>query len=168
MPSFAYLLFIILSGFVLTGTIIYLIGYIKTKEIKNLIKLGLIWVFPIYLIFLIFNNHHPINKKRIIGTYKIDTRFYPGPNADWQHNHFWFEITQNNQFLFHEKLKDGSTKTITGKVEWYTESTPTLFRIHLLKEHPLIDLRPTLYRGNKKFYYVFESEFGNMFYRKIK
>lgn len=34
-------------------------------------------------------------------------------------------------------------------------------------KHPLIDQYPALYRGNRKFYYVFESKFGNMFYRKV-
>ncbi|MBF7073585.1 hypothetical protein ISG33_09285 [Glaciecola sp. MH2013] len=111
--------------------------------------------------------NYPITKDRIVGSYSIDINFYPGSDATWQKEHFSFEITENDKFLFHEKLKDGNIKTIKGSIEYYRNAPPFLFRIHLEEYHPLIDEYPSLYRGNRKFYYVFESKFGNMFYRKV-
>ena len=108
-----------------------------------------------------------MTQDRIVGAYQIDTDFYPGTNAEWQREHFYFKITSDDQFVFFEKLADGSYKTIEGKVDWYN-SSPSKFRIVVEQPHPLIDEFPTLYRGKRKFYYVFDSEFGNMFYRKVK
>lgn len=110
-------------------------------------------------------NYYPINRDRIVGVYRIDTQFYPGSNADWQYDHFSFEIQENDNFIFREKLKDGSIKIKKGRVEWYRRSSPMLFRINI--DHDLVDKYPALYRGNRKFYFVFETKFGNMFYRKI-
>lgn len=130
--------------------------------------MGIVWILPCALVVLAIYAHYPITKERIIGVYQIDTSFYPGLNANWQKEHFHFEITKDDQFLFYEKLKDGSYKTIRARVEWYRDSPPILFRIALIEEHPLIDQYPALYRGNREFYYVFQSKFGNMFYRKVK
>ena len=168
MPFFGFMFFFAFVLFVGFSTIIYIYKYIRTKEVIYFKKLGLVWVLPGILICLAIYAHFPITKDRVIGLYKIDSTFYPGVNAEWQKEHFSFEITQGDEFLFHEKLKDGSIKTVRGKVEWYRQSPPMLYRITMEERHPLIDEYPALYRGNRKFYYVFESKYGNMFYRKIK
>ena len=142
--------------------------YVKTRKAIFLKILMAVWVFPAILIVLALYNHYPITKERIVGLYEIDENFYPGENAAWQKQHFSFEITIDNEFLFYERLKDGTTKTVRGKIDWYRRSPPMLYRIVMEHEHPLIDEYPALYRGNRKFYYVFESKFGNMFYRKVK
>ena len=166
MPFIGFLIFLILATALLVSTIRNLLGFIKTKDRSHVKRLVLIWILPAILIGFISYSHFPITKERIVGTYKIDHSFYPGRNADWQRDLFYFEITENDDFLFHEKLKDGSYKTIKGKISWFRNSPPMLFRINLKEEHPLIDELPALYRGGRKFYYVFESKFGNMFYRK--
>jgi len=112
-------------------------------------------------------SYFPITKDRIVGEYEIDTSFYRGTNAEWQKEHFKFEITSEDKFIFFEKLADGSYKKTEAEVEWYRNSPPMLFRLILKSPHELIDTYPALYRGNRKFYYVFETKFGNMFYRKI-
>ena len=168
MPIFGFLFFIVFVLIVSLFTFIYIWRYVKTKESLHLKKLAVIWVLPCFLIGMALYTHFPITKDRIIGVYEIDNGFYSGADADWQKEHFSFEITQESEFLFHEKLKDGSIKTVRGKIDWYRRSPPMLFRIAMGKEHPLIDQYPTLYRGNRKFYYVFESKFGNMFYRKVR
>lgn len=110
-----------------------------------------------------------IPKNRIYGKYKIDRSFYPGKNAEWQHELFHFEIAENDNFIFYEQLADGSYKKTEGVIVWYRRSSPFLFRIETrdgkLLDTPLIDPFPSLYRGCCRFYYVFESEYGNMFYR---
>ena len=168
MPFFGFLFFFLFVTFVGVSSLINVWKYVKTREVIYLKKLGVIWVLPTILIGLAFYAHFPITKERVIGLYEIDENFYPGGNAAWQKKHFSFEITKDNEFLFYERLKDGSTKTIQGKIDWYRNSAPMLYRIVMEKNHPLIDEYPALYRGNRKFYYVFESKFGNMFYRKVK
>ncbi len=111
-------------------------------------------------------NYFPITKSRIVGIYTIDDSFYPGKNAEWQKALYSFEITSDDKFIFREKLADSSFRTTLGTVHYYRNSSPILFRIVLSDPHPLVDEYPSLYRGNRKFYYVFESKFGNMFYRK--
>jgi hypothetical protein len=148
-------------------TILFTFKYIKTRHNRYAKALMAIWFLPAMLIGVVIYQSFPITKDRIVGSYSIDTNFYPGSNANWQKEHFSFEITENDEFLFYEKLEDGSIKTIIGKVEYFRESPPMLFRIRLNEPHPLIDPYPSLYRGNRKFYYVFESKFGNMFYRKV-
>jgi len=168
MPIFGILIFLIASIWLGITTIVNLFRFSQTRDRKYLKKLGIVWFLPIVICLIVLYHHYPITKDRVIGTYKIDTNFYPGSNAEWQRNHFSFEITENDDFIFYEKLKDGSQKAITGKIEWYRNSPPMLYRISLSEPHPLIDEYPALYRGNRKFYYVFESKFGNMFYRKEK
>jgi hypothetical protein len=118
----------------------------------------------------VINGWCDIPKSRIYGTYHIDKTFYPGPNADWQHKLFHFEIRENDEFIFYELLADGSYKRTVGVIAWYRKSSPFLFRVETedgkLLDTPLVDSMPSLYRGCCRFYYVFESKYGNMFYRK--
>ena len=168
MPFIGFLLFIklvIILGFF---TLRFIYKYSKTREVVYLKKLGLVWTLPGIFVGFVLYAHFPITKERVIGYYQVDSNFYPGENAEWQKAHFSFEITQANEFLFHEKLKDGSIRTSRGKVEWYSQSPPMLYRITMEQSHPLIDAYPALYRGNRQFYYVFETKFGNMFYRKVR
>jgi len=167
-PFFSFLFFFGFVLFVAVSTFIYAWKYYRTRELAYLKKLGLIWIFPSILIAIAIYVHYPITKERVFGLYQIDASFYPGENADWQKEHYSFEINEKDEFLFHEKLKDRSVKTIMGKVVWIRRSPPMLFRIDMEHAHPLVDEYPTLYRGNRKFYYVFDSKFGNMFYRKVR
>lgn len=168
MPFFSFLFLFAFVLFVAILTLIYAWKYYKTRELAYLKKLGLIWIVPCILLAVGLYTYYPITKERVVGLYKIDTGFYPGDNAEWQKKHFSFEINEKDEFLFYEKLNDGSVKTTKGKVVWFRRSPPMLFRIEMEHTHPLVDEYPTLYRGNRKFYYVFDSKFGNMFYRKVR
>ncbi len=168
MPFFGFLFFFLFAIFVGVSSLINVWKYVKTRKVIYLKKLGVIWVLPSILVGLALYAHFPITKERVVGLYEIDSSFYPGRNSDWQKEHFTFEITKDDKFLFNEKLKDGSVKTVQGVIEWYRESPPMLFRIVMEQEHELVDQYPALYRGNRKSYYVFESKFGNMFYRKVQ
>lgn len=167
MPFFGFLFLVSFSILVFSLTIIKVVKYAKTRQSIHLKKLALIWLLPLMLVSVVVFNHFPIDKDRIVGTYRIDTSFYPGENATWQHKHFHFEITDDDKFIFYEKLADGSYRETVGSIYYFKKSPPMLFRIYLKKPHELIDNYPSLYRGNRKFYYVFESAYGNMFYRKV-
>ena len=167
MPFFGIIIFLGLLFSLLILTIIFIFKFVRTRHNRYIKVLMAIWFLPSILIGVVVYQDFPITKERIVGKYSIDTNFYPGSNANWQKEHFSFEITHNDEFLFYEKLEDGSIKTISGRLEYIRVSPPMLFRIRLDEQHALIDPYPSLYRGNRKFYYVFESKFGNMFYRKV-
>ena len=168
MPVLGLLIVLPFVMFVGINTLLLLWKYIKTRQKIYLRKLGFLWVVPSIIIGFVLYSYYPITKDRVIGLYEIDNNFYPGPNANWQKEHFSFEITKEGEFLFKEKLKDGSVKVSSGKIHWYRKSPPMLYRIFMREEHPLIDTYPALYRGKRRHYYVFETKFGNMFYRKVK
>ena len=168
MPSLGILFFFIFILGLIVLTIVTFLHLYGSLEIENDEYLAYIWAIPVTAVFALQYFSFPINKERIVGVYRIDSNFYPGKNADWQHEHFSFEITENDDFIFFEKLRDGTQKPHLGKVIWLREREPMLYRIVMDDPHPLVDEYPTLYRGNRKFYYVFESKFGNMFYRKNK
>lgn len=149
-----------------TLSLIFLVALIVTGRWMHLKIIAALWLpLALFTLFVAYH-YYPIDKGRVVGVYRIDADFYPGENADWQKELFSFEITENDEFIFREKLKDGSFKETMGKVVWLRQSSPMLFSIMIDTKHPLIDENPTLYRGNRKFYYVFDSKFGNMFYRK--
>ncbi len=128
----------------------------------------LIWILPVCLfVYGGINSLKSIDKSDIVGTYEVDKEFYPGSNANWQNSLFSFVINEKHEFFFYEKLADGNFKVIEGKVEFYRDSNPAMFRIVVANPHKLIDVYPALYRQKFDFYYVFESSFGNMFYRKV-
>lgn len=156
--------------------LLLVIGYSAFKIVKSIISkdgshlkpVFLIWILPICLIvFGVINSPKSIDKNDIVGTYEIDKEFYPGSNANWQNSLFSFVINEKHEFFFYEKLADGNFKVIEGKVEFYRNSNPALFRIVVSNPNKLIDAYPALYRQRFDFYYVFESSFGNMFYRKV-
>lgn len=141
---------------------------LTSKDRSHLKPVFFIWILPVCLIvFDAINSLKSIDKNDIVGTYEIDKAFYPGSNANWQNSIFSFVINEKYEFFFYEKLADGNFKVIKGKVEFYRNSKPALFRIVLAKPHHLIDIHPALYRQKFNFYYVFETSFGNMFYRKV-
>jgi len=139
-----------------------------SKDRSHLKPVFLIWILPVCLfIFGAINSLKSIDKSDIVGTYEVDKEFYPGSNAKWQNSLFSFVINEKDEFFFYEKLADGNFKVIEGKIEFYRNSNPALFRIVVSSPHKLIDIYPALYRQKFGFYYVFESAFGNMFYRKV-
>ncbi len=153
------------------------------------ILLALIWIFTgkrIFgkilggfwlLIFLLFATGRiidyfttPINLEQedIYGEYVIDRNKFPGYQADWQYDHFRFEITKHDSIYFY--VTDGKTivKTFKGTIAFHTAYKRPRLIINIEEPgHHIIEDYPTLYRVPRKFYYVFNStEFGNVFFTK--
>jgi len=136
------------------------------EKLRQHFVVGMAATLACLVIGLFLYHYAQVPKWRIPGCYRIDRSFYPGSNADWQYRLFQFEITPNHEYLFHERLGDGSVKTTMGRVVYYRNSPPFLFRIEGGSLHSLVDEYPSHYRGNFRFYFVFETRFGNMFWRK--
>ncbi len=110
-----------------------------------------------------------LERKDVIGTYRIDRDMFAGPNADWQHEHFTLEITEEDSAVLRSKDMHGN---------WHTFSRPIIpqhyrnYRWRFAIEgdstaHHILANTPALYRQRWGYYYVFRSpRFGNVFFRK--
>lgn len=112
-----------------------------------------------------------VDQDRIYGSYVIDRDQFPGKQADWQYNHFWFEIKEDNFIYFH--ITDGKSvvKTIKGRVSFNNDDyISSRLRIHLGKQdHHILSNSPTLYRNYWSYYYVFSgTDFQNVFFKPGK
>ena len=142
-------------------------GLIKLYKKKSLIGLFICFLSVIffclnYSAIRFLEKPIRLQKEDIIGQYNIDTDFFPGKNANWQHDNYSFEITKNDKFI----LNHSSGSKLTYDLVWST-GPPYLWTIKKVN-HQIINSPVTLYRSHFKFYYVFKSsKWGNMFFRKV-
>jgi hypothetical protein len=149
--------------------------WIVTRNNTYIKALGLILAIVGGLIALLatisfFTSKSNPNKADIYGEYVIDRTKFPGREADWQYNHFRFEITKDNRFVFHQTENENVVKTWQGSVEFLPDyKLPRIILTVDSPQHHIIEDCPTLYRTTWSFYYVFHSpKFGNVFFRKEK
>lgn len=115
------------------------------------------------------NSPTNVGKDDLYGEYVVDKNMFKGKNADWQFEHFSFEIKENDEFIFFEYYDNGIIKSKhTGIVEFIDGyASPHLRLTQVDPEHQIIDPEPLLVRNNWNFYYVFKSKkFGNVFFKK--
>lgn len=74
--------------------------------------IGLVWIFKPYLKPMI------LTQEDIYGTYIIDKEQFPGDQADWQYDHFKFEITPDNKLIFQSRVYQNHWKTETVDVSY--------------------------------------------------
>jgi hypothetical protein len=167
------LLFLFLLIILTAKTLSQLLRYYKTKSNKHLFIVLKIWLLPTSVIATLLmlgwlNSLMHVDRAKIVGTYEVDSNFYPGKNADWQKSHFRFQIKKDDTFILFSRLADKSEKQYIGKVTWANEATEK-WSVKMLNQHHVIDHHPVLYRERFGFYYVFRSKsFGNMFFRKVE
>lgn len=171
-----------LFGLLIITVIISLVGSVildahskVRKELAAKIFLG-IWAFLIvlYLILLFvafINSKMTVDKSDLYGQYVIDKNMFKGKNAKWQYQHFSFQITKDDEFIFYEYSDNGNIKTVhKGEIEFVDSYlSPHLRILNIKPEHQIIESEPLLVREKWHFYYVFKSKkFGNMFFIKKK
>lgn len=167
------LLIFLLVIIIIPLTIILLLAWLISKkkifgELAGYLWLSLFGLIAMLCITKFLTSKTELDKEDIYGEYVIDKSQFAGKQADWQYNHYRFEITKDNKVLFHITEKEKIIKTIPGTVafnDYYTSP-----RINLKFEEPgfhIIEENPTLFREIWSFYYVFESpEYGNVFFKK--
>ncbi|GGI49278.1 hypothetical protein GCM10011425_04900 [Mucilaginibacter galii] len=155
------------------GTLIMLIAWIFTRNIQigRLLLFG--WACVIALVILdivvrVFTEKKQLERDDIYGTYVIDRSKFPGKQADWQYNHYWFAITKDGKLNFHITNKARVVKTYQGFVSFKEDYVNPRLVIQLPEpHHHIMEVEPTLYRDVFSFYYVFKSpRFGNVFFTK--
>jgi len=124
-----------------------LIYFFITKKTKALKILGIVLLLTIIIILTgIIADHYrtPIRltKGDIIGDYRIDTNFFPGTNAKWQYDHYWFTITPTDTIIFYVKNKDNIIKTFKEKIG-YSCGPPDLWKVQNGTTYHVIKYAPT-------------------------
>ncbi|UQB67341.1 hypothetical protein [Epilithonimonas zeae] len=167
---FSLLLFLVL-GFI---TLILLSLYHSTKK-KIIIKLSIgIWiVVGLFAILIIISNFlyskRKLDKEDFYGTYIVNREFFKGKNADWQYNHYRFEITKDNVLNLYITDESKVLKIYRRKIEFIEGSVNPHLKI--INENPnfILESEPTLYSSSWGFYLVFKTKpYSNMFFKKGK
>lgn len=114
-----------------------------------------------------YNRPTPLQKSDVIGTYQIDRKFYPGPNAEWQYAHFAFSILPSDSIIFVEANENGTSQKIYQHQLQWVQGIKATWRVIADSTSHVLENPPTLYRHRHHFYYVLNSrKFGKMFFRK--
>jgi hypothetical protein len=171
--GFGFSLFFVFILVPITGILLLTWLFTRKKVIGKI--LALVWIGILGLILSISIIHFLTGKKEldredVYGEYIIDRSKFPGKQADWQYDHFRFEITRQNQFQFHLTDKEKIVKTYKGKVTFLESYARPRIVVHVdTPAHHIIEERPTLFRTVWGFYYVFNSpRYGNVFFIKGK
>ena len=158
---------------VLPLTAVLLLIWLITRKKVFRVVLILIWSGLLGLIFLSsllrpFFNKIELDRENYTGEYIIDRSYFAGQQADWQYNHFRFEITENDSIFFHQTEGREIVNTFKGTV-YCTTSFPSARLVLRMNEpsHHILSSNPTTYRDIWNFYLVLHSpKFNNMFFKK--
>ncbi|NBB26868.1 hypothetical protein [Cellulophaga sp. BC115SP] len=111
-----------------------------------------------------------LEKDDYYGQYIVDRTYFSGKQADWQYNHFRFEIKDNDSLYFYLTEKEKIMRTYVGKIK----VTENYISEHLLinmpqPTHHILSSNPTTYRYPWYFHLVFYSpKFNNLYFKKGK
>jgi hypothetical protein len=161
--------------FIFPLTIIFLVIWgITGKKIygKLLVILGLFFLGLLVLgiIFKLLTDKKELKKKHYYGEYIINRDYFPGRQADWQYNHYRFEIKDNDSIYFYMTEKERIIKIYRGTIK---TTAPGLYDSERLiinmnqPTHHILTSYPTTYRNAWSYYLVFHSpKFNNVFFKK--
>ncbi len=173
--GFGFNLFLIFI--LLPVTAILLLLWLLTRKFLFGHALATLWlgVFVLMLLSVLiqfFTSKMCLDKSDYQGEYVVKREFFAGEQADWQYNHFRFEITKQDSIFFYETEGQEILKMHKGTVQTTDPSRYPSARLKVKMEEPihhLLQHNPTTYRGSWSFYLVFESDkFGNVFFHQGK
>lgn len=109
-----------------------------------------------------------LKKKDYYGEYIIDRDCFPGKQADWQYEHFRFEINEHDSIFFFVTNKEKIVRTFRGTVSTTHSNSSQRLIINMKQPtHHILSSNPTVYRSTWSFYLVFYSpKFNNVFFKK--
>ncbi|SMP22320.1 hypothetical protein SAMN06265367_103430 [Algoriphagus winogradskyi] len=169
--GFGFNLGMILIVLPLTGLLL-LIWLISRKKIFG-IFLAMIWGGILGLVLLSaalrpFFEKIKLDKNDYYGEYIIDRTYFLGEQADWQYNHFRFEVTEDDSIFFHVTEGEKIIKTYKGTISSRQPYSSTRLAITMNQPtHHVVSGNPTTYRDIWDFHLVFYSpKFNNMYFRQ--
>ncbi|MFI2741273.1 hypothetical protein ACG2LH_00925 [Zhouia sp. PK063] len=129
---------------------------------------GLMSLFILSLILSPLWEKKILDKSDFYGNYVIDRNYFSGKQADWQYNHFRFEIKENDSIYFYVTEGEKVVKTFKGTISTVKPYKSARIKIKMEKPtHQILTTNPTIYREVWSFLLVFNSpKFYNMYFRK--
>jgi hypothetical protein len=109
-----------------------------------------------------------LEKKDYYGQYIVDRDYFPGTQADWQYDHFRFEIRHDDNIYFYVTDQAKILKTYKGKITTTKPYNSERLVINMEPPgHHIMANNPTTYRDAWGFYLVFNSpKFSNVYFKK--
>ncbi len=154
-------------------SIILLILWIVTKNkiFGKIIGMGIVGLLVFAILSFILNKvfaKKVLVKADYYGEYVVNRAYFKGKQADWQYNHFRFEIKENDSAYFY--VTNGKTilNTYKGTIRTAKPYQSEVLVMMMKKPtHHILSVDPTVYRDSWNFYLVFNSpKFGNVFFKK--
>lgn len=165
-----YSLLILSVPIFITLCLLWLYQLTKNKTFKFSafgiwILIGLFFITGFF--FSLLNSKMEVTKEDFYGTYVVDRNYFKGENADWQYNHYRFEITNDDELNLYITDESKVLKVYKRKVQFIQGSASPHLKI--INENPnfILESEPTLYRNSWSFYLVFKTKpYSNMFFKK--
>lgn len=173
--GFGFNLFVL--PIVLVGTLAALIYWLFHQEAAVGKTIGFVWLALLGFILLISGINWLTSKKKLdkadyVGEYVINRAYFKGEQTDWQYNHFWFEIKENDSIYFYVMEQEKIVETYKGTIETTAAKRHPSARLIIKMDtptHHIMCANPTTYRSAWSFYLVFNSpKFHNVFFVKQK
>lgn len=170
-----FLFNLLMSYFVFPLMVLVLIAFLLMKKLYavKVILFILTGIVGLVLLSITANwcfSKTILSKNDFYGEYIIDRSYFPGKQADWQYNHFRFEIVENDSIYLYETDNDKIITTYKGTINTldYYESARLVINLNQTWHHIMIT-NPTIYRKPWSFMLVFNSpQFHNMYFKKGK
>lgn len=152
--------------------LLFLLWLITQKKIFGK-TIGLVSIMLLCLVVLsgilrICMSKKVLSKGDYYGTYVIDKDLVPGKQADWQYDHYRFEIKHNDSIYFFVTNKNRILQTYSGKISTIKQYESERLVLHMPQPtHHILTTNPTIYRSAWGFTLVFNStKFSNTFFTK--
>lgn len=154
-------------------TVILLIAWWGTGnkiygKIVGYFYLGLVGLFILGTIIRLLTDKKELDKKDYYGEYIVNRDYFSGSQADWQYDHFRFEIKDNDSIYFYLTDNEKILKTYKGTITTTKPYSSERLIINIEQPtHHIMTSNPTTYRSAWSFYLVFYSpKFNNVYFKK--
>lgn len=109
-----------------------------------------------------------LTKSDFYGTYRINRDYFPGEDAEWQYEHFKFEILENDSIHFYVTNNDSVVRVYKGKVFFNESYKSVRIRFDMLSPvHHVMSEQPLITRSRWDFDIVMHSPlYSNMYFEK--
>ncbi len=168
-PLLQLFFLLVVVGASILGLIV--LGLTKSEAVKSC--LVTLWGFIFFIVVLAmiarpFMTKKVLDKSDFYGNYVIDTTYFDPVQAQWQYDHFRFEIKRNDSVYFHITDKDRIIKTYKGSITYPKPYGSARLKFKMkYPPHHILETPPTIYRSTWSFRLVFNSrKYNNMYFKK--
>jgi energy-coupling factor transporter transmembrane protein EcfT len=165
---FAFLILVVfwLLGGMMCLWLATLAGFRRKLRVRESVAIFFLGPLVLFLVLIFIgwaNSQVKPTRGEILGDYRVDRNFYPGEQADWQHEIYSLKITED-----WVEVKDARTEKVwREEIDWVAWSEYR-WRFQSEPRHHMIRGGPAIVREKLGYYYYFESPlYGVVRFRKV-